>query len=429
MVHARPVDATDPPVSCLEQSMKKPTHQWAFRPYFRANAFGWKGSKLASQRLKEALTEIKAAARVDPLIAADGAIVLMEKIWPALAHVDSSSGALGNAVNKTVHELVDIVVAAPAEEKLRERWLERMWTAVEEDGVDYLWEVSERWGELCGAPKRASRAADDLLPLVRVSWQERGGYFRGTPACLDCLLIAGRHEELLTLIDTAPYLSWSYRRFGVRALAAMGRTDEAIDYAQSSLGLNDRPVAVARACEEILLRAGRPDEAYDRFALEANRAGTHLATCRALIRKYPGKPPRVILDDLIASTPDDAGRWFATAKTLGFLELAVELAERSPVNIATLLRAARDFEDSSPRFALRAAVAALRWMAAGRFYELRAGDVSDARRFVLKTAEATGQSETIQGLLDELTTSADTDTFVRQQLEAPHGVRRPAPRT
>ena len=37
--------------------------------------------------------------------------MLMEKIWPALAHVDSSSGALGNAVNKTVQELVDIVVA------------------------------------------------------------------------------------------------------------------------------------------------------------------------------------------------------------------------------------------------------------------------------------------------------------------------------
>jgi hypothetical protein len=92
--------------------MKKPTYTWAFRPRFDANAFAWKASRLASQRLKEALTEIKAVARVDPLIAADGAIVLMEKIWPALAHVDSSSGALGNAVNKTVQELVDIVVAA-----------------------------------------------------------------------------------------------------------------------------------------------------------------------------------------------------------------------------------------------------------------------------------------------------------------------------
>jgi len=405
--------------------MKKPTHKWAFGPRFRTNAFGWKASKLASQRLKEALTEIKAVARVDPLIAADGAIMLMEKIWPALAHVDSSSGALGNAVSKTVHELIDVVVAAPADETLRERWLERMWMAVEEDGVDYLWEVSERWGELCGTPERASVAADAFLPLLRLSWQEHGGYFRGTSACLGCLLVAERYEELLALIETAPYLSWRYRRFGVQALAAMGRTDEAIDYAQSSLGLNDSPMAVARACEEILLKADRTDEAYDRFALEANRAGTHLATCRALIKKYPNRERRTLLDDLIASTPDDEGRWFATAKTLGFLDLAAQLADRSPVDIGTLLRAARDFQESNPHFALHAAVAALRWMAAGRFYELRAGDVWDARRYALETAEATGQSETVQTFLNELTNSPNTDSFVLQQLKAPYGVRRP----
>lgn len=77
---------------------------------------------------------------------------------------------------------------------------------------------------------------------------------------------------------------------------------------------------------------------------------------------------------------------------------------------------------------MQAAVSALRWMAAGRFYELRAGDDWDARRFASETAKATGQSEVIQALLDELTTSADTDAFVRQQLEAPYGVRRPVSR-
>ncbi len=245
------------------------------------------------------------------------------------------------------------------------------------------------------------------------------------PACLGCLLVAERFDELLALIDTAPYLSWSYRRFGVRALAAMGRMDEAIESAQSAPGLNDSPVAIARACEEILLEAGRSDEAYDRFALEANRAGPHLATCRALIKKYPHKEPRAILDELIASTQDDEGRWFATAKTLGFLDLAAALANRSPVDVGTLLRAARDFQESNPRFALHAAVSALRWMAAGRFYELRAGDVWDARRFALETAEVSGQLEAVEALLDELVTSATTDTFVRQQLEAPYGVRRP----
>jgi len=73
------------------------------------------------------------------------------------------------------------------------------------------------------------------------------------------------------------------------------------------------------------------------------------------------------------------------------------------VDIGTLLRAARDLQESNPRFALQAAVAALRWMAAGRFYELRAGDVWDACRFALETAEVTGQAETIQAFLDELT--------------------------
>ena len=34
-------------------------HTWTFKPRLRANAFGWKGSHLACQRLKEAVTEIK----------------------------------------------------------------------------------------------------------------------------------------------------------------------------------------------------------------------------------------------------------------------------------------------------------------------------------------------------------------------------------
>ncbi len=70
--------------------MKNPSHKWAFRPCFRANAFGWRASKLASQRLEEATSEIRAVARKESVTAADGAILLMEKLGPALAHVDSS---------------------------------------------------------------------------------------------------------------------------------------------------------------------------------------------------------------------------------------------------------------------------------------------------------------------------------------------------
>jgi hypothetical protein len=48
------------------------------------------------------------------------------------------------------------------------------------------------------------------------------------------------------------------------------------------------------------------------------------------------------------------------------------------VDIGTLLRAARDHLDGDPDFALETATAALGWMAAGHFYELRAGDVWQA---------------------------------------------------
>ena len=244
-------------------TMKTPNHPWNFRQRLRTRAFGWRGSSLAITRLKEALAEVKAVYRAEPALAAEGAVLLLERIWPAVQAVDSSSGSLGNAVNKTVHELLDLLLTVPADDRTWEHWRDRLWTAVEEDGVDYLSEVVERWGELCRTPERASRAADDWVSAVRLSWSpEHPGYFRGTTGCLSCLLAAGRYQELLDLIDTAPFLYWNYRRYGVRALAAQGRTDEAIAYAEASVGLNDSPAAMARACEAVLLAAGRSDEAH-----------------------------------------------------------------------------------------------------------------------------------------------------------------------
>lgn len=403
--------------------MKPAEHPWTFRSRFRARAFGWKGSQPAIQRLKEALSEIKRVSRKDPLTAAEGAIQLMERLWPALQQVDSSSGALGTATSKTVHALIDILLVASAEEAILERQLDRLWTAVEEDGVDFLSEVADRWGELCRTPERASRAADDFLPTLRLSWRpEHRGYFKGTTACLSCLLAAGRHQELLDLIETAPFLWWHYRRYGVRALGAQGRTDEAIRYAEASLGLNDSAAAMARACEAILLAAGRRAEAYGRYAVAANQAGTHLATFRAIQTKYPEKEPRAILDDLIGSAPKDAGRWFAAAKTLGFLDLAAELARRSTVEIGALLRAARDHVDSEPDFALDCATAALHWMAEGRFYELKVGDVWQAQSHSLRAAEAVGRLEPTRALIEGLIASDATDPFVRKHLSRPFGV-------
>src|SRR5579863_3315166 len=74
-------------------------YKWTFKARLRAHAFGWKGSHPACRRLKEAVTEIKKAARTDPVIAGDGVVSLMERIWPAFQSIDTSSGALGSAVH------------------------------------------------------------------------------------------------------------------------------------------------------------------------------------------------------------------------------------------------------------------------------------------------------------------------------------------
>ena len=69
------------------------TYRWAFRTRFRRHAFGWR-SQPAMTRIKEAVSEIKKVARKDAVLAAEGAVLFLEKLSPALEHVDSSSGAI-----------------------------------------------------------------------------------------------------------------------------------------------------------------------------------------------------------------------------------------------------------------------------------------------------------------------------------------------
>jgi hypothetical protein len=90
-------------------------HTWTFKPRLRAKAFGWKGSHLACQRLKEAVTEIKKVDRVDPVLAGDGVVTVMERIWPAFQHINTSSGALGGAVYWAQNELLPIARLPPTE--------------------------------------------------------------------------------------------------------------------------------------------------------------------------------------------------------------------------------------------------------------------------------------------------------------------------
>ena len=362
-------------------------HKWSFPHRFRAGAFGWHGSRLACQRIREAVSEIKKVAKADPILGAEGAVRLMEKLWPALAHVDSSSGALGSAVYRALDALIPILIAAPADPRTRSRWLERLWRAFEEDGVEYLQNVGDRWGEICASVEVAEQWADELCPTLRTCWSDprAGSYFRGATACLSCLLTTGRQQELLDLLKLLRYPSWHYRRYGVQALLTLGKKAEAIRYAEASRGLNQPNAAIDRACEDMLISSGLHEEAYRRYGLRTV-GNSYLARFRALAKRYPMKDNMEMLGDLIATMPGDEGKWFATAKTLGFYDLALELADKSPCDPKTLTRAARDHLADRPEFALRTALAALHWFAEGWGYEVTRLDILDAYDQAMKAA-------------------------------------------
>lgn len=182
-------------------------HKWQFTSRFRRNAFGWK-SDAPIQRIKEAIAEIKLVAKKDPVLAAEGAVTLLEKLPPALEQVDSSSGALGSAVHRAMDILVPIIAKPNVESVIRHRWLERLWAAVEDDGMTYIESLGDYWGELCATPEMASNWADHFLPLLEFTWSSKAsghGFYKGTSACLASLYAAGRYDELLILLDKAPF--------------------------------------------------------------------------------------------------------------------------------------------------------------------------------------------------------------------------------
>ena len=132
----------------------KATHTWQFRARFRKNAFGWR-SQPAITRIKEAVSEIKKVGRKDKVLAAEGAVLFLEKVSPALEQVDSSSGAIGTAVNNAIVELVQIIASAPADPETREKWLQRLFQAHADDDMPYIEQLADYWGELCASPELA----------------------------------------------------------------------------------------------------------------------------------------------------------------------------------------------------------------------------------------------------------------------------------
>jgi hypothetical protein len=372
------------------------------------------------KRIKEAVSEIKKVARKDPVLGGEGAVLFLEKVSPALEHVDSSSGAIGRAVSGAIEALVSVIAEAPAEGTLRETWLERLWQAVEDDGMPYIEGLADYWGDLCATPECASRWADEFIDILRTVWgpdRRPGAYFKGDSACLSALYMAGRYEEILELLELAPHKNWYYRKWGVRALVALGKSAEALSYAEDLRARYDNPVSIAKACEAILLAEGLSERAYELYAFTANRRSTYLATFRAIAAKYHDRDRADILRDLVAATPGEEGKWFAAAKSEGLYGVAIELARRTPCDPRTLTRAARDLEEEEPRFAVEAGVAALRWLVEGYGYDITGIDVWAAYNHAMKAACNLGcEAETLARIRDLVAGEASGERFVTKIL-------------
>lgn len=385
----------------------------------RRHAFGWK-SQPAITRVKQAVAEIKKVAKKEPALGAEGAIAFLERVSPALERVDSSSGAIGSAVGHAIAELVPIIASAPADAKTREAWLERLWQAYQDDEIPYIEALGHHWGALCASREVASAWADRLAEIVRLAWSpdpSLRGHFKGTTNCLSALMAVERYDEVRALVALAPYKIWSYRQYGVMALAAQGKKAEAIRYAEDERGLNDSPVAIARACEEVLLSSGLAEEAYRRYCLVANGGTTYLATFRAIAKKYPQKLAGEILADLVARSPGAEGKWFAAAKDAGLFDEALALAGRAPCDPRTLSRAARDYAEKQPGFAVDAGLLALHWLVQGYGYEITGADVWEAYRSTLVAAARLGNEAEVMARIRKLVASEVLgDRFVAKVL-------------
>ncbi len=397
---------------------------WTFASRFRRGAFGWR-SDPAITRIKEALTEIRAVNRKDPMLAAEGAVLFLIKLSPSLENIDSSSGAIGTAVNRAIDVLAPIIAKAPADQATRRQWLEQLYQAHADDQIPYIESLGDYWGELCASVDLASEWAERLTETVEKVWGRyptEHGFFHATSLCLSAMFAAGRHEQLLALINKCPYPSWTYRQWGVKALVAMGRRTEALRYAEATQGRNEPSELIAEACEAILLASGLADEAYQRYALVANRAGTYLATFRAICRKYPHKQPEDVLNDLVASTPGEEGKWFAAAKDAKLYDLALKLAQRSPVDHRTLMRSAQDFVTMEPQFALNCGLLALYWICAERAYDATVGEVRRAYDLILQAADTAHGTASALERIRQMLEGFPQERFVRGALANASGL-------
>ena len=369
------------------------SYKWEFKARFRRNAFGWR-SQPAISRIKEAVKEIKTVSRAEPALAAEGAVILLERLSPALTQIDSSSGAIGTAVNNAIEKLVPIIADAPVDGVTRDKWLDRLWQAHADDGIPYIETLADHWGQLCGSKEKASAWADELIDTVRMAYgtgEFAGGHFHGTSACLSALLKAERYDDLSELLDLKRMGLSCYQDFRVKAYIAKEIGIAAIELSNKRAAgkSSSKPVVPPTAAD------------YSEFLSQAEISGSYLNFYKSAVKKFPDVAPAKILGDLIATTPGAESKWFAAAKESKDFELAMRLAYRSPCDPRTLTRAARDHKLTNPVFAAEAGLAALHWLIKGHGLDITPSDIRIAFYETMEAAKIVGQEDVALAIINK----------------------------
>jgi len=349
-----------------------PKHKWTFKSRFRRESYSWNGTAKASKRMKEAVSEIKKVAKTDSTLAGEGIIELFVRLYPALMHIDGSSGALGAAMNNTIDSLTPILIKADWDINTRGKQLDKLYQAIIEDGWGTFDGLRDHWGELCVYSGLAHLWADRLLPTAKESFaNESYSYFVGSDMCFSCLLFTERYDELQELLHLQDKPFWSYNKFWAMTLIKQGKPKEALDYANHILSqqkTNNSKPEIDRFCESVLIDMDRTEEAYKKYGLNTPSYGTYLNIYRGICKKYPTVDKRKVLLDLIERT-GNKGKWFAAAKAAGQFDIALECAMTGDCDPDTLLRATRDFAEKNPQFALRVGIEAVMTYLTGNFYD------------------------------------------------------------
>ena len=345
--------------------------------------------KPAGRWLRQSVTQLRRISRTHPELAGNQSVYFLTNLGSALENVDPTSRTVTTAVRKSVQAIVHLFVALPVSTLMYDQWLEQLAALLErENDRGQCWqELAIHWGLLCKSPILASYWADRWLPHIRQRWKLAQFKQPNSLACLASLAASARWQEILDLLAQQPIGFWPEQRFGVMALAAQGKSTEALTYAQHANPLgHEYRREIAESCEAILLAQGLRQRAYEEFAIIANQRQNHLRTFKVIAEKYPEKPPEQIFEDLVKSTPGEEGKWFRVAYELRFFHLALEISQTAPCDPKTLIHAAKEHSTADPTFACRVSLASLRWLAQGYGVSITANDVYQAYDMAIQSA-------------------------------------------